>query len=128
MPDRDFEQLFTSDKPIVFAYHGYPWLIHRLTYRRLNHSNLPVRGYKGEGTTSTPFDMVVMNDVDRFDLAIDVIDRVPRLKDRAVYLKQYFKGKLIDHKHYIRIQGEDMPEIREWKWPAQLTESQHKLA
>ncbi|EIC29203.1 phosphoketolase [Methylomicrobium album BG8] len=119
LSDRDFEQLFTSDKPIVFAYHGYPWLIHRLTYRRPNHENLHVRGYKEEGTTSTPFDMVVMNDIDRFHLAIDVIDRVPRLKERAVYLKQYFKGKLIDHKHYIRIHGEDMPEIREWKWPAE---------
>jgi xylulose-5-phosphate/fructose-6-phosphate phosphoketolase len=126
LPDKEFDQIFTADKPVVFAYHGYPWLIHRLCYRRTNHSNLHVRGYKEEGTTSTPFDMVVMNDVDRFHLAIDVIDRVPRLKDRAIYLKQYFRGKLIDHKHYIRIHGEDMPEIRDWQWPVQTHALQGK--
>ncbi|MGZ8161379.1 MAG: phosphoketolase family protein [Methylobacter sp.] len=117
LPDRDFDELFTTDKPIVFAYHGYPSLIHRLTYRRTNHSNLHVRGYKEEGTTSTPFDMVVMNDIDRFHLAADVIDRVPRLKNNAAYLKQTIRDKLIDHKHYIVSHGEDMPEIQNWHWP-----------
>jgi xylulose-5-phosphate/fructose-6-phosphate phosphoketolase len=121
LSDKDFDQVFTTDKPIVFAYHGCPWLIHRLAYRRTNHPNLHVRGYKEEGTTSTPFDMVVMNDVDRFHLAIDVIDRVPRLKERAVYLKQFFRSKLIDHKQYIQMHGEDMPEIRDWRWPGEAT-------
>jgi xylulose-5-phosphate/fructose-6-phosphate phosphoketolase len=116
LSDRDFDELFTTDKPIVFAYHGYPTLIHRLTYRRTNHDNLHVRGYKEEGTTSTPFDMVVMNDLDRFHLAMDVIDRVPRLKDQAVYLKQMLRNKRIDHKHYIAGHGEDMPEIQDWRW------------
>ena len=116
LSDRDFDELFTTDKPIVFAYHGYPTLIHRLTYRRTNHANLHVRGYKEEGTTSTPFDMVVMNDLDRFHLAMDVIDRVPRLKDQAVYLKQMLRNKRIDHKHYIAEHGEDMPEIQDWRW------------
>lgn len=116
LSDADFVELFTPDTPIVFAYHGYPWLIHRLTYRRSNHAHLHVRGYKEEGTTSTPFDMVVMNEVDRFHLAMDAIDRVPRLKDRAVYLKQALKNKLIDHKRYIWEHGEDMPEIQNWKW------------
>ncbi|MDD2863340.1 MAG: phosphoketolase, partial [Methylococcales bacterium] len=114
--DRDFVELFTPDKPVVFAYHGYPWLIHRLTYRRSNHANIHARGYKEEGTTSTPFDMVVMNEVDRFHLAMDAIDRVPRLKDKAIYLKQALKNKLIDHKRYIWEHGEDMPEIQNWKW------------
>jgi xylulose-5-phosphate/fructose-6-phosphate phosphoketolase len=117
LPDKDFDEIFTKNKPIVFAYHGYPWLIHRLTYRRANHSNLHVRGYKEEGTTSTPFDMVVMNDMDRFHLAADVIDRVPRLANSAVYLKQTIRDKLIDHKQYIYKHGEDMPEIRDWQWP-----------
>ncbi len=117
LTDKEFDEIFTTDKPIVFAYHGYPWLIHRLTYRRTNHHNLHVRGYKEEGTTSTPFDMVVMNDIDRFHLAADVIDRVPRLRNNAVYLKQYLRDKLIDHKHYIASYGEDMPEIRDWQWP-----------
>jgi len=117
LPDRDFDQLFTTDKPVIFAYHGYPWLIHRLTYRRTNHSNLHVRGYKEEGTTSTPFDMVVMNDMDRFHLAIDVIERVSRLKNSAVYLKQALRNRLIDHKQYIYKHGEDMPEIQNWQWP-----------
>ena len=116
LSDADFNELFTNDKPIVFAYHGYPWLIHRLTYRRSNHANLHVRGYKEEGTTSTPFDMVVMNEVDRFHLAMDAIDRAPRLKDQAVYLKQALHNKLIDHKQYISTYGEDMPEIQNWKW------------
>ncbi len=116
LSDADFTELFTHDKPVVFAYHGYPWLIHRLTYRRSNHANIHVRGYKEEGTTSTPFDMVVMNEVDRFHLAMDAIDRVPRLKDQAVYLKQALRNKLIDHKRYISQFGEDMPEIQNWKW------------
>jgi xylulose-5-phosphate/fructose-6-phosphate phosphoketolase len=123
LSDKDFDELFTKDKPVVFAYHGYPWLIHRLTYRRTNHANLHVRGYKEEGTTSTPFDMVVMNDMDRFHLAADVIDRVPRLAPQAVYLKQYIRDKLIDHKHYIYKHGEDMPEIQNWQWPYGVAEA-----
>jgi len=117
LPDADFDDLFTRDKPVIFAYHGYPWLIHRLTYRRNNHANLHVRGYKEEGTTSTPFDMVVMNELDRFHLAIDVIERLPALQHKAVYLKQTLRNKLVDHKHYIRQNGEDMPEIQNWRWP-----------
>lgn len=116
LSDADFDVLFTRDKPIIFAYHGYPWLIHRLTYRRANHHNLHVRGYKEEGTTTTPFDMVVLNDLDRFHLAGDVIDRVPALGSRAAYAKQHLRNKLIDHKEYIHQHGEDMPEIRNWKW------------
>jgi xylulose-5-phosphate/fructose-6-phosphate phosphoketolase len=114
--DKDFDVLFTKDKPIIFAYHGYPWLIHRLTYRRTNHDNLHVRGYKEEGTTSTPFDMVVMNELDRFHLFADVIDRVPKLGPSAAYAKQAIRDKLIEHKQYTRQYGEDLPEIREWKW------------
>ena len=116
LSDPDFDALFTPDKPIVFAYHGYPSLIHQLTYRRTNHANLHVRGYKEEGTTTTPFDMVVLNDMDRFHLAQDVIDRVPGLGARAATLTQFIRDKLIEHKQYIRQYGEDMPEIRAWKW------------
>jgi xylulose-5-phosphate/fructose-6-phosphate phosphoketolase len=112
----EFDSLFTTDKPIIFAYHGYPWLIHRLTYRRTNHGNLHVRGYKEEGTTTTPFDMVVRNDLDRYHLASDVIDRVPKLGYLAAYAKQAIRDKLIEHKDYISIYGEDMSEIREWTW------------
>ena len=108
--------LFTRDKPIVFAFHGYPWLIHRLTYRRTNHGNLHVRGYKEEGTTTTPFDMAVLNEIDRFHLVDDVIDRVPALGARAAYAKQAIRDKLIDHARYIRELGQDLPEIREWAW------------
>lgn len=114
--DVEFDELFTKDKPIIFAYHGYPWLIHRLTYRRHNHDNLHVRGYKEEGTTTTPFDMVVMNDLDRFHLVADVIDRLPTLQTKAAYAKQAIHEKLIEHKRYIAEHGEDLPELREWKW------------
>jgi xylulose-5-phosphate/fructose-6-phosphate phosphoketolase len=118
LSDKDFDQLFTTDKPIIFAYHGYPWLIHRLTYRRTNHDNLHVRGYKEEGTTTTPFDMVVRNDLDRFHLFADVIDRVPGLSEGAARLKQMVRDKLVEHGEYIRRYGEDMPEIRDWTWPS----------
>lgn len=113
---KEFDTIFTTDKPIVFAYHGYPWLIHRLTYRRTNHKNLHVRGYKEEGTTTTPFDMVVLNDLDRFHLVLDVIDRVPKLGYTAAYTQQFIRDKLIEHRQYITQYGEDMPEIRNWKW------------
>jgi xylulose-5-phosphate/fructose-6-phosphate phosphoketolase len=116
LSDREFDLLFTTDKPIIFAYHGYPLLIHRLTYRRTNHHNLHVRGYKEEGTTTTPFDMVVLNDLDRFHLVADVIDRVPGLGPRAAYAQQAIREKLIDHRQYIARYGEDMPEIRDWTW------------
>jgi xylulose-5-phosphate/fructose-6-phosphate phosphoketolase len=116
MSDYEFDTLFTTDKPIIFAYHGYPWLIHRLTYRRANHKNLHVRGYKEEGTTTTPFDMLVRNDLDRFHLVADVIDRVPKLGYMAAYTKQAIRDKIIEHKQYITQYGQDMPEIREWKW------------
>ena len=101
----------------MFAFHGYPWLIHRLTYRRTNHANMHVRGYKEEGTTTTPFDMCVLNDLDRFHLAGDVIDRVPRLENMAAHVKQYLRDRLIEHKLHIAIHGDDMPEIRDWTWP-----------
>ena len=117
LSDRDFDALFTADKPIIFAYHGYPWLIHRLTYRRTNHDNLHVRGYKEEGTTTTPFDMAVLNDIDRFHLVADVIDRVPKLGSIAAYAKQKVRDKRIEHREYIVEHGEDMPEIRDWTWP-----------
>jgi xylulose-5-phosphate/fructose-6-phosphate phosphoketolase len=121
LPDKDFDVLFTRDKPIIFAFHGYPWLIHRLTYRRTNHDGLHVRGYKEEGTTTTPFDMVVLNEVDRFHLVGDVIDRVPGLAARAAYAKQYLRDRLMDHKNYIHRYGQDMPEIRNWKWGEKAT-------
>ena len=114
--DADFDALFTKNKPVIFAFHAYPWLIHRLTYRRTNHHNIHVRGYKEEGTITTPFDMTVMNQLDRFDLVQDVIDRLPQLKDTAAYLKQEMKDKLIEHKNYIRKNGIDIPEVRDWKW------------
>jgi xylulose-5-phosphate/fructose-6-phosphate phosphoketolase len=117
LPDRDFDAIFTTDKPIVFAFHGYPWLIHRLTYRRTNHDNMHVRGYKEEGTTTTPFDMTVLNDLDRFHLAGDVIDRVPKLAGVAGHEKQWLRNRLIEHKLYISRYGDDMPEIRDWHWP-----------
>jgi xylulose-5-phosphate/fructose-6-phosphate phosphoketolase len=117
LQDKDFDSLFTTDKPIIFAFHGYPWLIHRLTYRRTNHKNLHVRGYKEEGTTTTPFDMVVLNDLDRFHLVMDVIDRVPNLERVGAHVKQEMRYKRIEHKQYVTTYGDDMPEIREWKWP-----------
>jgi xylulose-5-phosphate/fructose-6-phosphate phosphoketolase len=117
LPDRDFDALFTKNKPVIFAYHGYPWLIHRLTYRRTNHDNLHVRGYKEEGTTTTPFDMVVLNDLDRFHLVMDAAARVPKLADKAADLTRRMQDKRAEHKRYIERHGEDMPEIRNWKWP-----------
>src|SRR6266508_1091764 len=114
--DMDFDELFTKDKPVIFAFHAYPWLIHRLTYRRTNHDNIHVRGYKEEGTITTPFDMTVLNDLDRFHLVTDTIDRLPQTDDKGIYLKQQLKDKLIEHKQYIDKHGEDMPEIRNWQW------------
>jgi xylulose-5-phosphate/fructose-6-phosphate phosphoketolase len=116
LSDWDFDALFTTDKPIIFAFHGYPWLIHRLTYRRHGHANLHVRGYVEEGTTTTPFDMCVLNRSDRFHLVADVIDRVPKLGSRAAYAKQAIRDKLIEHRAYIGRHGDDMPEISGWKW------------
>ncbi|MFO0990691.1 MAG: phosphoketolase family protein [Hyphomicrobiales bacterium] len=116
LTDADFDTLFTRDKPVIFAQHGYPWLIHRLTYRRNNHDNIHVRGYKEEGTTTTPFDMVVLNDLDRFHLVEDVIDRVPHLSGKAAYVKQAMRDKLTEHKAYIREHGDDMPFVKDWRW------------
>jgi xylulose-5-phosphate/fructose-6-phosphate phosphoketolase len=117
LTDVEFDSMFTVDKPVIFAYHGYPWLIHRLTYRRNNHDNFHVRGYKEEGTTTTPFDMTVLNDLDRFHLAGDVVDRVPKLQKVGAHFKQFLRNKLVEHKQYIREKGDDMPEIRDWTWP-----------
>ncbi|MFN0105479.1 MAG: phosphoketolase [Bryobacteraceae bacterium] len=117
LSDREFDSIFTADRPVIFAFHGYPTLIHRLTYRRTNHGNIHVRGFKEEGTTTTPFDMTVLNDLDRFHLAGDVIDRVPRLRNAAGHTKQFLRDKLAEHKRYIYMYGDDLPEIRDWKWP-----------
>jgi xylulose-5-phosphate/fructose-6-phosphate phosphoketolase len=117
LSNADFDAIFTTDKPIIFAYHGYPWLIHRLTYRRSSHDNLHVRGYKEEGTTTTPFDMAVLNDLDRYHRVIDVADRVPALHVKAAYLKQFARDKLLEHQQYILRHGDDMPEVRDWRWP-----------
>jgi xylulose-5-phosphate/fructose-6-phosphate phosphoketolase len=116
LSDAEFDSLFTKDRPIIFAFHGYPWLIHRLTYRRTNHGNLHVRGYKEEGTTTTPFDMVVRNDLDRYHLVEDVIDRLPQLGANAAYAKQELQHRLIEHRQFISEHGDDMAEIRDWKW------------
>ena len=117
LSDKDFDSLFTTDKPVIFAFHGYPWLIHRLTYRRTNHRNIHVRGYKEEGTTTTPFDMVVLNDLDRFHLVMDVIERVPVLERIGAHAKQEMRDRLIEHTRYIRKYGDDPSEVRDWKWP-----------
>ena len=117
MSTAEFDAIFTTDRPIVFAYHGYPWLIHRLTYRRTNHDNLHVRGYREEGTTTTPFDMVMLNDLDRFHLVMDVIDRVPGLADRAGQLRQLMEDRRAAARAYTRAHGDDDPAIRDWAWP-----------
>jgi xylulose-5-phosphate/fructose-6-phosphate phosphoketolase len=116
LSDRDYDTLFTVDRPVIFAYHGYPWLIHRLTYRRHGHGQLHVRGYKEEGTVTTPFDMVVRNDMDRFHLVMDVIDRVPELGARAAHVRQHMVDERTRHFEYIRAHGEDLPEVRNWQW------------
>jgi xylulose-5-phosphate/fructose-6-phosphate phosphoketolase len=118
LSDRDFDDIFTPDKPVIFAFHGYPWLIHRLTYRRTNHDNIHVRGYKEEGTITTPFDMTVLNDMDRFHLVMDVVDRLPQTGDRGITLKRHLMDKLVEHRRYINTHGQDLPEIRAWRWGA----------
>lgn len=117
LSDMEFDELFTIDKPVIFAYHGYPTLIHKMTYRRANHDNIHVHGYKEEGTTTTPFDMVVLNELDRYHLLLDAVERVPKLANRRAYIREMVESKLMDHKNYIQQRGEDMPEIRNWKWP-----------
>jgi xylulose-5-phosphate/fructose-6-phosphate phosphoketolase len=117
LPDAQFDALFTPDKPVIFAYHGYPWLIHRLTYRRRNHGNLHVHGYREEGTTTTPFDMVMLNDLDRFRLVMDVIDWVPQLGARAAHLRQRMVDDRLRARQYTREHGDDMPQVRDWVWP-----------
>jgi xylulose-5-phosphate/fructose-6-phosphate phosphoketolase len=124
LTDDEFDAIFTSDRQIIFAFHGYPSLIHQLTYRRNNHGNLHVRGYKEEGTTTTPFDMVVMNDMDRFHLVMDVIDRVSGLTDRAKDVRQAMVDKRAEHKRYIAVHGEDLPEILDWRWRGEATVSE----
>ncbi len=118
LSDAEFDSMFTASAPVIFAYHGYPWLIHRLTYRRTNHDNFHVRGYQEEGTTTTPFDMAVLNGLDRFHLAMDVVERVPRLMNVAAHLQQHLRDKLVEHRHYVQKHGEDLPEIRDWRWPS----------
>jgi xylulose-5-phosphate/fructose-6-phosphate phosphoketolase len=121
MSDPEFDSIFTRDKPIIFAYHGYPWLIHRLTYRRTNHDNLHVRGYKEEGTTTTPFDMVMMNDLDRYHLVMDAIDRIPSLGPRSAPLRQAMVDARYRARQYTREFGDDLPEVRDWSWPEAYT-------
>ena len=115
--DRDFDTVFTRDKPVIFAYHGYPWLIQRLSYRRSDPGRFHVRGYKEEGTTTTPFDMVMLNDLDRYDLVIDVIDRIPFLQSTCATLRQHMADKRITAREYTREHGDDLPEVRDWVWP-----------
>jgi xylulose-5-phosphate/fructose-6-phosphate phosphoketolase len=117
LPDSEFDTLFTADKPVIFAFHGYPWLVHRLTYRRTNHASLHVRGYKENGTTTTPFDMVMLNDLDRYHLVIDVIDRVPALRSRAAGLRQEMVDTRLRARTWTRKHGVDLPEVAEWVWP-----------
>jgi xylulose-5-phosphate/fructose-6-phosphate phosphoketolase len=119
LSDAEFDAFFTVDKPIIFAYHGYPWLIHRLAYRRTNHRNLHVRGYKEEGTITTPFDMAVLNDLDRFHLALDALARLPHLGPAADALKARLQSLLVEHHAYIREHGQDMPAVRDWRWPSE---------
>ena len=117
LSNHEFDSIFTTDKPVIFAYHGYPTLIHRLTYKRKNHANFHVHGYREEGTTTTPFDMTVLNELDRFHLAGDAADRAERLQPRNAHFKQHLRGRLVDHAQYVRECGDDLPEIRDWKWP-----------
>ena len=116
LTNQEFDEIFTKDRPVIFAYHGYPWLIHRLTYRRTNHSSIHVRGYKEEGTTTTPFDMLVRNDMGRFNLISDVAARAPKMSAVAGYVRQEMRAKLVEHHEYITRYGEDLPEVRDWKW------------
>jgi xylulose-5-phosphate/fructose-6-phosphate phosphoketolase len=116
LPDREFDALFTTDKPVIFAYHGYPWTIHRLTYRRANHVNFHVRGFNEEGTTTTPFDMTVLNGLDRYHLVQSVVERTPAARENGEGLRQMMQAKLLQHHDHIRAQGQDMPEVREWQW------------
>jgi xylulose-5-phosphate/fructose-6-phosphate phosphoketolase len=118
LPDADFDALFTEDRPVIFAYHGYPTLIHRFTYRRTNHEEMHVRGYREEGTTTTPFDMTMLNGMDRFHLVMDVIDRVPELRSRAADLRQHMVDERLRHRAYTRDHGGDPPELQQWTWPS----------
>ena len=126
LSDAEFDALFTTSRPVIFAYHGYPWLIHRLTYRRTNHANIHVRGYKEEGTTTTPFDMVMLNDLDRFHLVMDVIDRVPGLAERAAPLRQEMVDERLRHRAYTREHGQDPPDVTDWCWPGAATLGQSR--
>ena len=123
LSDADFDSLFTKSKPVIFAFHAYPWLIHRLTYRRTNHHNIHVRGYKEEGTITTPFDMTVLNDLDRFHLVMDAIDRLPQVGERGLYLKRELIEKRARHREYICKNGQDIPEVRNWTWPGRPSAS-----
>jgi xylulose-5-phosphate/fructose-6-phosphate phosphoketolase len=118
LEDRDFDELFTTNKPVIFAFHGYPAIIHKLTYRRHNHDNIHVRGYKEEGTTTTPFDMVVLNNLDRYQLALDAIQRIPRLRDQMEKATARYWSTMERHKLYVSEHGEDMPEVQNWRWPS----------
>ena len=117
LSDRDFDSLFTQDKPVIFNFHGYPWLIHKFTYRRTNHGNIHVRGYKEKGNINTPLELAIRNQVDRFNLAIDVIDRVPRIRDSAAHVKDWLRNQIIENINYAYTEGIDKPEIRNWRWP-----------